>query len=203
MCEVINIGDKFLTKYNEEIVFLGRGNNDRRHCDVQFIGQNKIMTVMKKSVYNGCSLKNENTRTFKGIGYLGFLSKKDFPYTVKEMKMWEVLISRYDRNKCVECEELCEFKTFLIRLRELEDYDKLMKDRNARLFVDREGNMKVEYVSFLKPCRRVHMRTGKVIEYNSLRECADALGLSETTIKKEYIMTGNIYRGYRIEFIES
>lgn len=201
MREVINVGDTIKNKWNEEIVYLGRGNNDRKRCDIKFIERDKVVTVMKNSVYNGCSLKNEYTKTFKNIGYYGFMSKKDFPYTVKEAKLWETLINRYDRNKCVECEELCEFKTFLIRLRQLEDYDKLMTDKNARLSVDKDGVMKVEYVSFLKPVKRVHHKTGKTIKYNTVLELADDLGLTPLTIL-DYIKKGKLYRGYRIEFIE-
>ena len=103
-------------------------------------------------------------------------------------------------SQSIEHEEYCVFKDFVLKLRQLDDYNKLM-DSNipARLVVNADGSMEVQDIEFLKPVVRVHVRTGKTYYYDTLNDCADAIGVGSRAVK-DYIHSGKTYRGYRIEF---
>lgn len=199
MCKVVK-GLKVVSRYNEEIEVVEKLPNKR--CMVRFVCNERIVEAYNRSVKDGCSLKHEYTKSYKKIGMLGYVNPKEFPHTEKEKNLWKTLMGRYSR-KGIEYEEYCVFKDFVLKLRECKDYNKLMDDNTpTRLIVNEDGSMEVQEVEFLKPVKRVHVKTGKVIYYNTLNECADAIGLSSRTVK-EYIRNGNSFRGYKIEFIES
>ena len=199
MCKV-EVGKKFVTKYNETIEVTKKLPNKR--CMVKFVCNERVIETYNISVKDGCSLKHEYTKSYKNIGMLGYVNHKEFPHSRKEGQLWKSLMGRYAR-KGIECEEYCVFKDFVLKLRQLDDYDKLM-DSNipTRLIVDSDGSMEVQDVEFLKPVKRVHVKTGKVIYYDTLNDCADAIGLGSRAVK-DYIRNGNVYRGYKIEFVES
>ena len=197
MCE---IGLKVVSRYNEEIEVIEKLPNKR--CMVKFLCNERIITSYNVSVKDGCSLKHEYTKSYKGIGALGYINPKEFKHTQKEKNLWKYLMGKY-ASKGIECEKYCVFKDFCLKLRELEDYNKLM-DTNipTRLIVNEDGSMEVQDIEFLKPVKRVHVRTGKTYYYDTLNDCADAIGLGSRAVK-DYIRSGNIYRGYKIEFVES
>lgn len=201
MQKVINIGDRFTTKYNEEFEVI----SNKKKAVVKFVVCERVIETQKSTIKDGCSLCHELTKSYYGIGALGFIGKgrKDaFKYKTKEMRLWKSLMKKYSTNG-IEVEEYCVFKDFCLKLRELDDYDRLMnKEIKTRLIINKDGSMEVQDIEFLKPCRRVHVRTGKTITYNNLHECARDLGVSPRTVK-DYIKKGTIYRGYKIEFIES
>ena len=196
MCEV---GKKFVTKYNETIEVIEKLNSKK--CVVKFLCNERVISTYNSSVKEKCSLKHEFTKSYKGIGMLGYVNHKEFPHSLKEKNLWKTLMGRY-ASKGIEHEEYCVFKDFVLKLRELEDYSKLMDNTPTRLIVNSDGTMIVEDVEFLKPVKRVHVKTGKVIYHDTLNSCADKIGLNPRTVK-EYIRNGNVYRGYRIEFTES
>ena len=198
MCE---IGKKFVTKYNETIEVTKKLPNKR--CVVKFLCNERIIETYNVSVKDGCSLKHEYTKSCAGIGMLGYINPKEFKHTQKEKQLWKSLINKYSK-KGIEHEEYCVFKDFCLKLRELEikDYNKLMNNTRTRLVVDEDGTMRVEDNESKKPVRKVHIRTGKVVYYNSLEEFAQAVGLNPSHVKEHYIKIKNVYRGYRIEFIE-
>ena len=199
MCKV-EVGLKVTSRYGEEIEVTKKLPNKR--CVVKFLCNERVIETYNVSVKENCALKHEFTKSYKGIGMLGYVNHKEFPHSRKEGELWKSLMGRYAR-KGIECEEYCVFKDFVLKLRKLEDYNKLM-DANTptRLIVNKDGSMEVQDIEFLKPVKKVHVRTGKTIYYNTLNECADALGLNPRTVK-DYIRNGNVYRGYKIEFIES
>ena len=198
MCEVVK-GLKVISKYNEEIVVVEKLNSKK--CVVKFLCNERVISTYNSSVKEKCSLKHEFTKSYKGIGMLGYIKPKEFPHTQKEKQLWKSLMGRYS-VKGIEHKEYCVFKDFCLKLRELEDYDKLMDNTPTRLIVDKDGSMEVQDVEFLKPVKRVHVKTGKTYYYDTLNDCADAIGLGSRAVK-EYIRNGNVYRGYKIEFIES
>lgn len=196
MCEV---GLKVITKYNEELEVIKKLKNKR--CMVKFLCNEQIIEVYSCSVKNGCSLKHSRTLSYKGIGALGYVNPKEFPHSSKEKNLWKNLMNRFS-VKGIECEEYCVFKDFCLKLRQLDDYDKLMNDNTpTRLIVNSDGTMEVQDVEFLKPVVRTHVKTGKVIYHDTLNSCADKIGLNPRTVK-EYIRNGNVYRGYKIEFVK-
>ena len=197
MCE---IGKKFVTKYNETIEVIEKLNSKK--CVVKFLCNERIIETYNVSVKDGCSLKHEYTKSYKNIGCLGYINPKEFPHSLKEKNLWKTLMGRY-ASQSIEHEEYCVFKDFVLKLRELEDYSKLMDNNTpTRLIVNEDGSMEVQDIEFLKPVKRVHVKTGKTIYYDTLNDCADKIGVNPRTAK-EYIRNGNVYRGYRIEFIES
>ena len=198
MCEVVK-GLKVVSKYNEEIEVVEKLNSKK--CIVKFLCNERVISTYNVSVKDGCSLKHEHTKSYKNIGCLGYIDPKEFKHTQKEKNLWKTLMGRY-ASKGIECEEYCVFKDFCLKLRELDDYSKLMDNTPTRLIVNSDGSMEIQDVEFLKPVKRVHVRTGKTYYYDTLNDCADAIGLNPRTVK-EYIRSGAIYRGYRIEFTES
>ena len=133
---------------------------------------------------------------------LGYINPKEFPHSLKEKNLWKHLMNKY-ASQSIEHEEYCVFKDFVLKLRQLDDFNKLM-DSNipTRLVVNADGTMIVEDVEFLKPVKRVHVRTGKTYYYDTLNDCADSIGMCPQQLKK-YVHSGKPYRGYRIEFTES
>lgn len=198
MCKIVK-GLKVVSKYNEELEVVEKLPNKR--CMVKFLVNDRMIEVYNCSVKEGCSLKHEFTKSYKGIGMLGYVNPKEFKHTQKEKNLWKTLMGRY-ASKGIEHEEYCVFKDFVLKLRELEDYSKLMDNTPTRLIVNSDGTMIVEDVEFLKPVKRVHVKTGKVIYHDTLNSCADKIGLNPRTVK-DYIRNGNVYRGYKIEFVES
>ena len=199
MCKV-EVGKKFVTKYNETIEVIEKLPNKR--CMIKFLCNERVITSYNVSVRDNCCLKHEYTKSYMGIGMLGYINEKEFKHTQKEKRLWNNIMRKYSKQG-IECEEYCVFKDFCLKLRELDDYDKLMNDNiPTRLIVDKDGSMEIQDVEFLKPVKRVHVKTGKIIYYNTLNECANAIGLSSRTVK-DYIRNKNVYRGYKIEFIES
>ena len=196
MCEVVK-GKKFVTKYNETIEVIEKLNSKK--CVVKFLCNERVISTYNSSVKEKCSLKHEFTKSYKGIGMLGYINPKEFKHTQKEKQLWKSLMGRYS-VKGIEHEEYCVFKDFCLKLRQLDDYNKLM-DSNipTRLVVNADGSMEVQDVEFLKPVVRTHVKTGKKYYYDTLNDCADAIGLGSRAVK-EYIRNGNIYRGYKIEF---
>ena len=194
MCE---IGMKVVSKYNETIEVIEKLPNKR--CMVKFLVNDRMIEVYNCSVKEGCSLKHERTKSYKGIGMLGYVNPKNFPHTQKEKNLWKHLMNKY-ASQSIEHEEYCVFKDFVLKLRQLDDYNKLM-DSNipARLVVNADGSMEVQDIEFLKPVVRTHVRTGKTYYYDTLNDCADAIGVGSRAVK-EYIRNGAIYRGYKIEF---
>lgn len=195
MCKV---GLKVVSRYNEEIEVIEKLPN--KHCMVKFLCNERIVEAYNRSVKDGCALKHEHTLSYKGIGCLGYVNPKEFPHTQKEKALWKHLMNKY-ASKGIEHKEYCVFKDFCLKLRELEDYNKLMNG-NTRLIINSDGTMIVKDVEFLKPVQRVHIRTGKTIYYDTLNDCADAIGLCSKQLKK-YVYSGKAYRGYKIEFVES
>lgn len=195
MCE---IGMKVVSKYNETIEVIEKLPNKR--CMVKFLVNDRMIEVYNCSVKEGCSLKHERTKSYKGIGMLGYVNPKEFPHTQKEKNLWKHLMNKY-ASQSIEHEEYCVFKDFVLKLRQLDDYNKLING-NTRLIVNKDGSMEIQDVEFLKPVVRVHVRTGKTYYYDTLNDCADKIGVNPRTVK-EYIRNGNVYRGYKIEFIES
>ena len=199
MCEVVK-GLKVVSRYNEEIVVVEKLNSKK--CVVKFLCNERIIETYNVSVKDGCSLKHEFTKSCAGIGMLGYVNPKEFPHTQKEKQLWKSLMKKYS-SKGIECEEYCVFKDFCLKLRELDDYNKLMNDNiPTRLITNTDGSMEIQDVEFLKPVVRTHVRTGKTIYYDTLNDCADAIGLGSRAVK-DYIRNKNVYRGYKIEFIES
>ena len=199
MCEVVK-GLKVISRYNEEIEVIEKLNSKK--CVVKFLCNERVIPVYNKSVKEGCSLKHEYTKSYKNIGCLGYVNPKEFPHTQKEKQLWKSLMGRYS-VKGIECAEYCVFKDFCLKLRELDDYDKLMNDNiPTRLITNADGTMIVEDVEFLKPVKRVHVKTGKTYYYDTLNDAAAAIGVNPRHVKEHYIKNGNIYRGYRIEFTE-
>ena len=196
MCE---IGLKVVSRYNEEIEVIEKLPNKR--CMIKFLCNERVITSYNVSVKDGCSLKHEYTKSCAGIGMLGYINPKEFPHTQKEKQLWKSLMKKYS-SKGIECEEYCVFKDFCLKLRQLDDYDKLINNTRSRLVVKQDGEMIVEDAEFLKPVKKVHTRTGKTIYYDSLKDCAQAMGLRPGHVKEHYIKNGNIYRGYRFEFVE-
>ena len=198
MCEVVK-GLKVVSKYNEELEVVEKLPNKR--CMVKFLVNDRMIEVYNCSVKEGCSLKHEYTKSYKNIGMLGYVNQKEFPHSLKERQLWKTLMDRY-ASKSIEHEEYCVFKDFCLKLRELEieDYNKLMNNTRARLVVSKDGKMIVEDNESKKPVRKVHIRTGKVVYYNSLEDCAQAMGLNPRHVKEHYIKNKNVYRGYKIEF---
>ena len=199
MCEV---GMKVVSRYNEEIKVVEKLPNKR--CMVKFLCNERVITSYNVSVKDGCSLKHEFTKSYKGIGMLGYVNPKEFKHTQKEKQLWKSLMNKYAK-KGIEYKQYCVFKDFCLKLRELEieDYNKLMNNTRARLVVSKDGKMIVEDAEALKPVRKVHTRTGKTIYYDSLKELAQAMGLNARHVKEHYIKNGKTYRGYKIEFVES
>ena len=196
MCK---IGLKVVSKYNETIEVIEKLPNKR--CMVKFLVNDRMIEVYNCSVKEGCSLKHERTKSYKGIGMLGYVNPKEFKHTQKEKNLWKHLMNKY-ASQSIEHEEYCVFKDFVLKLRQLDDYNKLMNSNiPTRLVVNADGTMIVEDVEFLKPVVRTHVKTGKVIYHDTLNDCADKIGLNPRTVK-EYIRNGNVYRGYRIEFTE-
>ena len=196
MCEVVK-GMKVVSRYNEEIEVIEKLNSKK--CVVKFLCNERVISTYNSSVKEKCSLKHEFTKSYKGIGMLGYVNHKEFPHSLKERQLWKTLMDRYSK-KGIECEQYCVFKDFCLKLRELDDYDKLMNDNiPTRLITNADGSMEVQDVEFLKPVVRTHVRTGKVIYHDTLNSCADKIGLNPRTVK-EYIRSGAIYRGYKIEF---
>ena len=196
MCEVVK-GKKFVTKYNEEIEVVEKLNSKK--CVVKFLCNERIIETYNVSVKEGCSLKHEFTLSYKNIGCLGYINPKEFKHTQKEKNLWKHLMNKY-ASQSIEHEEYCVFKDFVLKLRQLDDYNKLM-DSNipTRLVVNADGTMIVEDVEFLKPVVRTHVKTGKKYYYDTLNDCANAIGLGSRAVK-EYFRSGAIYRGYKIEF---
>ena len=197
MCKVVK-GLKVTSRYGEEIEVIEKLPNKR--CVVKFLCAERVIPTYNTSVKENCALKHEFTKSYKGIGMLGYINHKEFPHTEKERQLWKGLMNKYSK-KGIECEQYCVFKDFVLKLRELEDYNKLMNG-NTRLIVNADGSMIIEDIDFQRAVKRVHVRTGKTIYYNTLNGCADALGLNPRTVKK-YIKNKNVYRGYKIEFVES
>ena len=197
MCK---IGLKVVSKYNEEIEVVEKLNSKK--CVVKFLCNERVISTYNSSVKEKCSLKHEFTKSYKGIGMLGYINPKEFPHSLKEKNLWKHLMNKY-ASQSIEHEEYCVFKDFVLKLRQLDDYNKLMNsDIPTRLIVNADGSMEVQDVEFLKPVKRVHVRTGKTYYYDTLNACADKIGVNPRTVK-DYIRNGNIYRGYKIEFIES
>lgn len=199
MCEVVK-GLKVVSRYNEEIEVIEKLNSKK--CVVKFLCNERIIETYNSSVKDGCSLKHEFTKSYMGIGALGYIDPKKFKHTQKEKQLWKSLMKKYS-SKGIECEEYCVFKDFVLKLRQLDDYDKLINNTRSRLVVKQDGEMIVEDAEFLKPVKRVHTKTGKTICYDSLKDCAQAMGLNPRHVKEHYIKNGKTYRGYKIEFIES
>lgn len=197
MCEVVK-GLKVVSRYNEEIEVVEKLPNKR--CMVKFLVNDRMIEVYNCSVKEGCSLKHERTKSYKGIGMLGYVNPKEFPHTQKEKNLWKHLMNKY-ASQSIEHEEYCVFKDFVLKLRQLDDYNKLING-NTRLVVNADGSMEVQDIEFLKPVVRTHVRTGKKYCYNTLNDCADAIGLGSRAVK-EYIHSEKTYRGYKIEFVES
>ena len=197
MCEIVK-GLKVVSRYNEEIEVIEKLNSKK--CVVKFLCNERVISTYNSSVKEKCSLKHEFTKSYKNIGCLGYINPKEFKHTQKEKQLWKTLMDRY-ASKGIEHEEYCVFKDFCLKLRELDDYDKLMDNTPTRLIVNSDGTMIVEDIEFLKPVKRVHVRTGKTYYYNTLNDAAAAIGVNPRTVK-EYIRNGNVYRGYRIEFTE-
>lgn len=197
MCEVVK-GLKVVSRYNEEIEVIEKLNSKK--CVVKFLCNERVISTYNSSVKEKCSLKHEFTKSYKGIGMLGYIDPKEFPHTQKEKNLWKTLMGRYS-VKGIEHKEYCVFKDFVLKLRQLDDYNKLING-NTRLIVNEDGSMEVQDIEFLKQVKRVHVKTGKVIYHDTLNSCADKIGLNPRTVK-EYIRSGAIYRGYRIEFTES
>ena len=194
MCK---IGLKVVSKYNEEIEVVEKLNSKK--CVVKFLCNERIIETYNKSVKDGCSLKHEYTKSYKNIGCLGYVNPKEFPHTQKEKNLWKHLMNKY-ASQSIEHEEYCVFKDFVLKLRQLDDYNKLMNsDIPTRLVVNEDGSMEVQDVEFLKPVKRVHVRTGKTYYYDTLNACADSIGVGSRAVK-EYIHSGKTYRGYKIEF---
>ena len=199
MCKIVK-GLKVVSKYNEELEVVEKLPNKR--CMVKFLVNDRMIEVYNCSVKEGCSLKHEFTKSYKGIGMLGYINPKEFKHTQKEKQLWKSLMGRYS-VKGIEHKEYCVFKDFCLKLRELEDYNKLMDNNTpTRLIVNKDGSMEIQDVEFLKPVKRVHVKTGKTYYYDTLNDCADAIGLGSRAVK-DYIRNKNVYRGYKIEFIES
>lgn len=197
MCE---IGMKVVSRYNEEIVVVEKLNSKK--CVVKFLCNERVISTYNSSVKEKCSLKHEFTKSYKGIGMLGYINPKEFKHTQKEKQLWKSLMGRYS-VKGIEHKEYCVFKDFCLKLRELEDYNKLMDNNTpTRLIVNKDGSMEIQDVEFLKPVVRTHVKTGKTYYYDTLNDCADAIGLGSRAVK-DYIRNKNVYRGYKIEFIES
>ena len=197
MCKVVK-GLKVVSRYNEEIEVIEKLPNKR--CMIKFLCNERVIETYNKSVKDGCALKHEFTLSYKGIGMLGYVNPKEFPHTQKEKSLWKHLMNKY-ASKGIECEEYCVFKNFVLKLRKVENYNKLING-NTRLIVNEDGSMKVQDVEFLKPVKRVHVRTGKTYYYDTLNDCADSIGMCPQQLKK-YVHSGKPYRGYRIEFTES
>ena len=198
MCEVVK-GLKVISKYNEEIEVIEKLNSKK--CVVKFLCNERVISTYNSSVKEKCSLKHEFTKSYKGIGMLGYINPKEFPHSLKEKNLWKHLMNKY-ASQSIEHEEYCVFKDFVLKLRQLDDYNKLMNSNiPTRLIVNEDGSMEVQDIEFLKPVKRVHVRTGKTYYYDTLNDCADAIGLGSRAVK-EYIRNGNIYRSYRIEFVE-
>lgn len=199
MCEVVK-GLKVVSRYNEEIEVVEKLNSKK--CVVKFLCNERVISTYNSSVKEKCSLKHEFTKSYKGIGMLGYINPKEFKHTQKEKQLWKSLMGRYS-VKGIEHKEYCVFKDFCLKLRELDDYNKLM-DTNipTRLIVNKDGSMEIQDVEFLKPVVRTHVKTGKVIYHDTLNAAAAAIGLNPRAVK-DYIRNGNVYRGYKIEFIES
>ena len=193
MCKV---GMKVVSRYNEEIEVIEKLNSKK--CVVKFLCTERTVETYNVSVKDGCSLKHEYTKSYKNIGCLGYINPKEFKHTQKERQLWKTLMDRYS-VKGIEHKEYCVFKDFCLKLRELEDYNKLMDNIPTRLVVNADGTMIVEDVEFLKSVKRVHVKTGKTYYYDTLNDCADAIGLGSRAVK-DYIRNGNVYRGYKIEF---
>lgn len=194
MCE---IGLKVVSRYNEEIEVIEKLNSKK--CVVKFLCNERVISTYNSSVKEKCSLKHEFTKSYKGIGMLGYINPKEFPHTQKEKSLWKHLMNKY-ASKGIEHKQYCVFKDFVLKLRELEDYNKLMNG-NTRLIVNEDGSMEVQDIEFLKPVKRVHVKTGKTYYYDTLNDCADAIGLGSRAVK-DYIRNGNVHRGYKIEFVE-
>ena len=199
MCEIVK-GKKFVTKYNETIEVIEKLNSKK--CVVKFLCNERIIETYNSSVKEKCSLKHEYTKSYKKIGMLGYVNHKEFPHSLKEKNLWKHLMNKY-ASQSIEHEEYCVFKDFVLKLRQLDDYNKLMNSNiPTRLVVNADGSMEVQDVEFLKPVVRTHVKTGKTIYYDTLNDCADAIGLGSRAVK-DYIHSGKTYRGYKIEFIES
>ena len=194
MCEVVK-GLKVVSRYNEEIEVIEKLPNKR--CMVKFLVNDRMIEVYNCSVKEGCSLKHEYTKSYKNIGCLGYVNPKEFPHSLKEKNLWKHLMNKY-ASQSIEHEEYCVFKDFVLKLRQLDDYNKLING-NTRLVVNADGSMEVQDVEFLKPVKRVHVRTGKTYYYDTLNDCADAIGVGSRAVK-DYIHSGKTYRGYKIEF---
>ena len=196
MCKVVK-GLKVVSRYNEEIEVVEKLPNKR--CMVKFLVNDRMIEVYNCSVKDGCSLKHEYTKSCAGIGMLGYVNPKEFKHTQKEKQLWKSLMNKYSK-KGIECEQYCVFKDFCLKLRELDDYNKLMDNNNpTRLITNEDGSMEVQDVEFLKQVKRVHVRTGKTYYYDTLNAAAAAIGVGSRAVK-EYIHSGKPYRGYRIEF---
>lgn len=193
MCK---IGLKVVSRYNEELEVVEKLPNKR--CMVKFLVNDRMIEVYNCSVKEGCSLKHEFTKSYKGIGMLGYVNPKEFKHTQKEKNLWKHLMNKY-ASQSIEHEEYCVFKDFVLKLRQLDDYNKLING-NTRLVVNADGSMEVQDIEFLKPVVRTHVKTGKTIYYDTLNDAAAAMGLNPRHVKEHYIKNGNIYRGYRIEF---
>lgn len=198
MCKIVK-GLKVVSKYNEELEVVEKLNSKK--CVVKFLCNERIIETYNVSVKDGCSLKHEYTKSYKNIGCLGYINPKEFKHTQKEKQLWKSLMGRYS-VKGIEHKEYCVFKDFCLKLRELDDYDKLMNDNiPTRLITNADGSMEVQDIEFLKPVKRVHVKTGKVIYHDTLNAAAAAIGLNPRAVK-EYIRNGNVYRGYKIEFVK-
>lgn len=191
-------------KWGEIVEKVGECEN-KKNVRVVFHNECREEYEVGKNYYkDGCGLKNRKTRSVYSLGYLDYdKNTPKFDYIAKERQVWKHVMRKYS-ERGITYKPYCSFVEFCKALRKHKAYDKIINDDSTVVMgIGQVGEIFLtkRYSHKNVPVKRINTRTGRVIVFENLECCANAMGMTSDHLRK-IVNTDRLVKGCKLEYIE-